>query len=269
MVRMLVHAGFHKTGTTSVQRMLAHNKRLLGREAHIVLRKHIMSICENARAFSASRDKLDLLAFTYELSDFLDRYKDGPDKHICISSEDLIGHMPGRRKLTTYDAAPILMKAFVHTVERVMPEPPEMIFYFSTREASSWLTSCHTQHLRAVRMTMTTQEYIDAYADSARLDRIVDMVKIAVKPHRVETAPLERLTKMPLGPLTPILDLLDISPGIRRKLKPLPPANVSVSEDLRNEFLRINQSDLDYDKMRQAKRAARTRWENDLQSQDG
>ena len=216
MARMLVHAGFHKTGTTSVQRMLAHNKRALSSEVHVFLRSHMVAVCESARAFSASRDNLDLLAFTYELSEFVQKLDLTDGKHVCLSSEDLLGHMPGRRKLMAYDAAPILMKAFVHTVERVMPEPPELVFYFSTRNADGWLESCHMQHLRAVRMTLSLQEYKQAYADSARLDRIVDMVRLAVAPHRAEAVALEQCKDTPLGPLTPILDLLDISPELRR-----------------------------------------------------
>lgn len=269
MARMLVHAGFHKTGTTSVQRMLAHDKRALSRETHVFLRSHMVAVCESARAFSASRDNLDLLAFTYELSEFLQKLDMTDGKHVCLSSEDLLGHMPGRRKLMTYDAAPILMKAFVHTVERVMPDPPELTFYFSTRGADDWLKSCHTQHLRAVRMKQSLDEYKQGYAESARLDKIVDMVRLAVAPHRVEATALEQCKDTPLGPLTPILDLLDISSDLRGRLRPLPAANVSLPDTLREEFLRINQSDLSYDEARRAKQVVRRKWDRKRRKANG
>lgn len=260
MVRMLIHAGFHKTGTTSVQKMLAQNKKALYRESHVFLRRHIKPVCEAARTFSASRQKQDLLLFSYELSSFLEGLNDRLDRNICISSEDLCGHMPGRRDIRTYDAAPILMKAFVHTVEKTMPNPPEMVFYLSTRAANSWLRSCYSQHVGVVRMTMTPEAYSEAYAESARLDRIVDMVRLAVAPHRFETRSLEVVKDTPLGPLTPILDILDISPEIRSRLKPLPPANVAVPDVLQQEFLRLNRSNLSYEDVRRAKALAQKDW---------
>lgn len=263
MVRMLVHAGFHKTGTTSVQKMLGQNKHRLRPHAHICLRRHMIPVCEAARVYSATRDALDLIHYTHELTHFLQQFQGPQDRNICISSEDLAGHMPGRRNLQTYDAAPILMKAFVYTVEKVLPEPPEMVFYFSTRDAESWLRSCYGQHLGVVRMTMSLDDYRRDYAESARLDRIIDKVRIAVGPHHVERRALETMQDTPLGPLTPILDLLDVPPRTRAKLKALPPANVAMPDALQDEYLRINKSDLDQDAARLAKGHARERWQSE------
>lgn len=260
MARMVIHAGFHKTGTSTVQRMLKKNRRILSRECLVFDHSHMPSVSENARSYSVSRDLLDLLAFTYELAEFLERFKGKLERNVCLSSENLLGHMPGRRGLKTYDAAPILMKAFVHTVERVMKEPPEMVFYFSTRDAETWLKSCHSQHLRAVRMTMTTERYKELFAESAHLGRIIDMVRLAVKPHRVETARLEEIGTLPLGPVTPILDLLDISPALRDKLQPVPVTNQALPEELVQEFLDINQSEMSWKDVPVAKQAARDRW---------
>lgn len=260
MSRMVIHAGFHKTGTTSVQKMLGRNRRRLKAHTDIFLRKHMVGVCDSARKYSASRKSADLIQFTKELALFLEPLKDTPDRQICISSEDIAGHMPGRRSLQTYEATPILMKAFVHTVERVLPTPPEMVFYFSTRDADSWLKSCYGQHLGVVRLRMELEEYKQAYAESARLDRIVDMVRLAIAPHRVETRALEATRDMPLGPMTPLLDLLEFPAEARRNLLPLPPANVALPDALQAEYLRINQSDLDMEDVRRAKRQARQEW---------
>ncbi|SHJ57141.1 hypothetical protein SAMN05444000_11074 [Shimia gijangensis] len=260
MARMVIHAGFHKTGTTSVQKMLGQNRRRLSEHADIFLRKNMTPVCEAARTYSATRASEDLIHFTYELGKFLEQIKDAPDRQICISSEDLAGHMPGRRSLQTYAATPILMKAFVHTVEKTMPTPPEMIFYFSTRAADAWLKSCYGQHLGVVRLSMDLEEYKHAYAESARLDRIIDKVRLAVAPHRVEFRALETTQDTPLGPLTPLLDLLEIPAETRSKLLPLPPANVALPDALQAEYLRINKSDLDMEAVRLAKKDAHQQW---------
>lgn len=260
MVRMVIHAGFHKTGTSTVQRMLKQNRRLINQEARVFDHTHMPAVCESARAYSVSRDLLDLLSFTYELGEFLTGLKRKLDRNICLSSENLIGNMPGRKGLRNYDAAPILMKAFAHTAGRILPRPPEMVFYFSTRDAQPWLKSCHSQHLRAVRMTLSAEEYADTFAESAQLERIIDMVRLAVEPHHVAIASLEDTGTLPLGPATPILDLLEISQELREQMTPAPVTNQALPDELCEEFLRINRSDMPWRDLPISKQAARDRW---------
>ncbi|MCW8843389.1 MAG: hypothetical protein OQK00_08250, partial [Rhodobacteraceae bacterium] len=208
MGRLLIHAGFHKTGTTSVQRLLGKNKRAIAPIAHVFLRKHIAAVCEAARAYSDSRDSADLLDFSAAFAAFLEARDMDDKRDLIISSEDLSGLMPGRRDLETYDAAPMLMKAATMMIDRVLQDRiDEVIFYFSLRQPEPWLRSCHTQHLRAIRMTQDAEDYARDYAASADLPRIVDKIRIAVAPHRVESAWLEDCADAPLGPLTPIADI--------------------------------------------------------------
>lgn len=260
MVRMLVHAGFHKTGTTSVQNMLSRNKRLLTQHTHIFQRKHFPSVCEHARAYSVSRKPYDLVGYTQGLREFFQTLEGAFDRHVCISSEDLVGHMPGRRNITSYEAAPMLMKAFVHTAEKILPDEVELVFYFSVREPEGWLRSCHSQHLRTIKMDLTSEEYAEAFRDSARLGRIVDMVRIAVAPHRVEWASLECTSDSPLGPLTPILDILEIPQDVRDQIQTFGRANPGLPQELRDEFLRINRLDIPHREAQAAKQEARKLW---------
>ena len=260
MGRLLIHAGFHKTGTTSVQRLLAKNKRALAPVAHVFLRKHIDAACDAARAYSASRDASDLLAFSAAIAEFLAARDMDDSRDIILSSEDLSGLMPGRRDLTAYDAAPILMKALAMMVDRTLGDHiDEVIFYFSLRRPEEWLRSCHTQHLRATRMTLDAETYARDYAASADLPHIIEKIRIAVAPHRVETAWLEDCTDTPLGPLTPIADILGWSGATRDAITMLPPANVSLPPALRAEFLELNRTTTNFDELRKAKAAARRR----------
>ena len=99
-----------------------------------------------------------------------------------------------------------------------------------------------------------------AVCESARLDRIVDMVKLAVAPHRVESTSLEISSAMPLGPVTPILDLLEISQDRRAELTNVPIANPSLPPELCDDFVRINRSDMSEAERRTAKQALKGRW---------
>ncbi len=260
MGRLLIHAGFHKTGTTSVQRLLAKNKRALAPVTHVFLRKHLDAACDAARAYSASRNAADLLAFSSAIADFLAARDMDDSRDIIVSTEDLSGLMPGRRDLQTYDAAPILMKALTMMIDRTLGDRiDEVIFYFSLRRPEAWLRSCHTQHLRAIRMTLDAADYARDYAASADLPRMVEKIRIAVAPHRVESAWLEDCTEAPLGPLTPIADILGWPEATRDAVTMLPPANVSLPPELRAEFLEINRATEDFDELRKAKEAARRR----------
>ena len=263
MGRLLIHAGFHKTGTTSVQRLLAKNKRALAPLTHVFLRKHLETACDAARTYSASRDTADLLDFSAAFAAFLEARDMEDTRDIILSAEDLCGLMPGRRDLETYDAAPKLMKAVTLLIDRILGDRiDEVIFYFSLRAPEPWLRSCHTQHLRAIRMTLTPEDYARAYAGSADLPHIVDKIRIATAPYRVETAWLEDYADAPLGPLTPIADLLGWPASIRNNLTTLPPANTSIPPDLRAEFLEINRNTENVHEMRAAKEAARRRHTN-------
>lgn len=53
MRRVIIHAGFHKTGTNSLQQTLRD-------DLHLLLRPAMLALCEYARAYSRSREKYDL-----------------------------------------------------------------------------------------------------------------------------------------------------------------------------------------------------------------
>lgn len=266
MGRLLIHAGFHKTGTTSVQHLLSKNKRALAPMTHVFLRKHLLPACQAARAYSASRSSADLLDFSAAFAAFLETLDMQDRRDIILSSEDLSGLMPGRRNLQSYDAAPLLMKAASLMVQRVLGDQiDDVIFYFSLRAPDPWLRSCHTQHLRAIRMTLDADDYAREYAASANLPLIVEKIRIATAPYRVETAWLENCTKAPLGPLQPIADILDWPRTMRNAVKMHPPANVSMPAELRAEFLEINRNTEDMSALPKAKEAARRRYSQALQ----
>lgn len=260
MTRILVHSGFHKTGTTSVQKMLVHNRARLERHIRFLTRPGMIGACEAARAYSASRHPADLTEFASEIAAVFETVDVEDDRPLLLSSEDLSGLMPGRRNIKRYDAAPLLMKAIADTAMAAFNEPPELIFFYSTRNGPDWLRSCYAQHLRAVRMKLSLDEYCEKYAPSADLDDIIEQVRSSVRGCKVVSAPLEEIGKRPIGPLAALLDALGMPGRARRHLDVLPPANVSMPQELLEAMLEANRSDLSDAEVSKAKFEARRIW---------
>ena len=72
MVRMVVHAGFHKTGTSTLQKTLRQNKKLLQPYARIVLKPVVASLCDATRLWSRRRETFERRGVEIELELFFD-----------------------------------------------------------------------------------------------------------------------------------------------------------------------------------------------------
>ncbi|MDO6484539.1 hypothetical protein [Shimia thalassica] len=260
MTRMLIHAGFHKTGTSTVQKMLDVNRETLAPLAQVYLHDQLAETCNAARTFSAKRRSVALKKFAAGMKTFFQSLPKDDPRDIVISAEDLSGLMPGRRNQSSYGAAPLLMKAMLLSLEEALTEPPELIFYYSLRDPHSWLTSCHAHHVRVVRMTQSKEDFFADHLEAADLQHAVDRVRVAVAPHRIETAWLHDTQNAPLGPLQPIADLLQWPREICEKIKPVAPVNVGLPKPLTSEILLLNQSDLDIKALNRAKMEARKKW---------
>ncbi|MEQ9695343.1 hypothetical protein [Shimia sp. SDUM112013] len=260
MRRLLIHAGFHKTGTSTLQKMLEVNRTRLDPVARIVLHDTLTNTCNAARTYSAKRRTAALHKYANGFGNFLKSLPDDDTRDILISAEDLAGLMPGRRGQKTYEAAPFLMKALTVAIADAFPEPPEVIFYFSLRDPHAWLNSCYAHHVRVVRMTQTREEFLTEHLESADLNACIERIRLAVAPHRVETAWLHDTEDAPLGPLQPVADLLGWSAELQSQLEPVAPVNVGLPDPLIAEILTLNQSDLDKEALKRAKAQARKRW---------
>lgn len=239
-MRVVVHGGFHKTGTTTVQKALRANKPRLKRHLRIFLRPGMIAACEAARAYSQHRDAMNLALFGYEVAQIAETWAPDDPRPVLLASEDLAGHMPGRRGLRRYDATPKLMAVLAETLRAVHPSA-DIRFYFSTRAATPWLHSCHAQHVRATRMTLDRDTYADAFAGSGDLDKVVADVATATGCPVSATA-LEVSAPRPLGPLAPLLDCFDLPARVIARIAPHPAANTAFDPDLLAQMLDINRS---------------------------
>jgi hypothetical protein len=254
MRRIILHAGFHKTGTTSLQQTLRANRHALRPDIRLVLRPGMTALCECARAFSRSREDYDLGLVKYEAAMLMQALEAEQATTILITSEDLCGDMPGRHGLHGYGAAPHLMRALALAIKTVAPDD-ELTFFFTSRAADPWLRSCYAQHLRASRMVWDEGDYVNRLKSSADHDKILDLIKHEVPDHALVDTTLEEHATRPLGVAEAVLDLLDLPAARRAALLPSDITNTALPAEIQAELLALNRSDLEGPALRAAKKA--------------
>lgn len=253
---VVVHAGFHKTGTTSAQALLRQHGKQIWPQHALVLPPRIPQILRVATLHSALLDPLSLTEFAFRLREFLETLELGKKRGLCISAEDLSGLIPGRNGHLGYEAAPVLMSTIARCIEEVIGEDINLTFYVSTREPDAWLRSTYWQNLRGSRMTERYETYAKNMAEHANLGAVCDAIKQAVTPHNFVMTKLEETRNLPLGPGEPLLDLLEIEPEARKIIQPVKAHNVAPPPELIDAVLRLNRSDLDDERLAVEKSSA-------------
>lgn len=224
MIRLIVHAGFHKTATTSLQQLLAANRDRLGR-ARVFLRPDMLALCQSARAWSVRRDPLELALFKGAAAEFLAASELDRRDVLILSSEDLSGHMPGRHGLTGYDAAPTLAEALVEAARAALGKKAAIAFYYSLRDPEAWSDSLQAHLAHRYGLNDTPAAFRQRLGAGIDLAAAAEAVARRVAPVPVHRARLEELAGKRLGPLVPLLDLLGLDDKARARLTDLPPAN--------------------------------------------
>ncbi len=251
--RIVLHAGFHKTGTSSVQAVLRANRKALMPALAIRLKGQMQELMHATRAYATlgSDDALDKVRARFDglLSDLPGM----PRRTLLLSAEELSGHMPGRGPLKTYDAAPVLMYLYWQQLQARFPSAP-VVFCFSTRAPDDWLQSAWAEHVTSSAMTLDFDAFRARYPDASGLDRIVAAVRARV-PAAVHDFALEDCARLPLGPADPVLDLCDIPADLRARLVAQPRQNVRRDDAVLAALLEVNRTHKDPETRGAAKRA--------------
>lgn len=255
--RIVVHAGFHKTGTTSVQTMLRANRRRLKPALRIYLKRDFEALTRAARAFSVAPGEDSLVAVRAAAASFFADVDRTDPRPVVLSSEDLSGHLPGRHGLDRYDAAALIMSQIADAAYDAFGAELDLTFFFSTRGRDRWLQSTWWQNLRVTRLTDDLPRYSETVAAAADLPAVVAEVAAAVAPAQVASMPLEDSRETEFGPLTPVIDLLDLPSEVRARIETVPPENVQPDLGLNDVFLALNRSGLRDRQVSDAKRSLR------------
>ncbi len=255
-MRLVLHAGFHKTGTSSVQQALVANRAALAGHARIFLKADFKPLADACRAASVSDSLDDYARVTQAAAGFGSTLDPADPRPVLMASEDLSGIVPGRRGVLGYQAAPQIMRALLDGFAQSLPAAEPTLF-FSTRAADAWVRSVWWQNLRSTRLSAGLDRFSIDLAAGSDLDRAVRWIRAAVAPVPVVTARLEHSGQKPLGPLDPVLDLLDLPTDLRAGLALGPVANAAPAQGLPEVFLALNRSGLTDTAVSDAKRRLR------------
>lgn len=199
---IILHAGFHKTATSTVQQALRDHRDDLP-DWHIALEEDLPEIAATTRAYSVGGDPFEL-TLLHALA--LDWAHEHPAENLLISCESLAGEMPGRvGGAANYNRGGDLIKCLARAFQRSYPQNP-MVAYLSTRAPQSWLESLHWQCTRQATMTE------DFATFSARMAPNADLAAQAAAIRAASTIPvIDRAIEDLDNPLSPLLDLMGIS----------------------------------------------------------
>ncbi len=253
MTTILLHPGFHKTGTSSVQHFLWSNRDALSPHVTPVMLRHLKPVVRMACRFSRSTSPVDLLDLVPALDAALAEAGVRPGQGVVVSCEGLLGHLPGWPDVDRYDAAPTLVALLCAYFEERHPDARLQIL-LTTRDADSWLFSAYRHHLRGHRLTSGPADFADRFAAAADLTGVAADVAAAVGDVPVATLALDDMRQHPLGPGGAVCDLLDLSDATRAALRPVGQGNAGPDEGMWHQFLDLNRSQLS-DKAVQAEKA--------------
>lgn len=256
-MRIVFHAGFHKTGTTSLQRALAAHQAALAPVAHVetrALSPRFAVAAEAARALSLTDTAATAAALRHRLAEWVGGLPDLTGKTLLASSEDFAGHMPGRYGLVDYRAALRVMPAVVAAL-RARFGPAPITLLYTTRAAEPWLKSLHWQLSKHPELRLKQRRFCRDHAGAADFAAVLTPLRQALEGQaEVAEAALEPLGARRLGPVAAIYDLADLPVGLCDGLPAVAQANVSPPVDLADQFITLNRKGLPPDELRRIKR---------------
>ncbi|SFJ37928.1 hypothetical protein [Celeribacter neptunius] len=249
--RIVIHAGFHKTGTTSLQRTFSLNAATLLPHVEFYLQDEMIltPLREAVLNFSGNRCKATKRVITEQASAFFRLLDPEDPRPVMVSSESLSGHFPGSSGVHKYGPAPIAIALIRDAWADVTGSDAGFEVYYSTR-GNGWLASCHWQRLKTKRATLSLEDYCEKFAIAADHEAILHEIRDRLGAERVHSRALESIEH----PIDPVLDLLGLS-HLSAELDIPPNANVFPGEAARDKLLALNRSNVWGDAYRQARRA--------------
>ncbi len=223
--RVIVHAGFHKTGTSTVQQTLRAHRDALAPLWRLGLEDDFADAAASGRAYSVRGEALDLGLFQGAMADWLAGLDLRGAEGLLISCESLAGEIPGRiGGAPDYRRGQVLLPALIAAIRAVLGHTPVHV-HLSTRAAAGWIESLHWQLTRGGLVDEDHAAFDARIRPAADLAAQARAIAAAIAPDPLTHRALEDCHGLPEGPLTPILDLMDLPPALRAALADLTQAN--------------------------------------------
>lgn len=259
-VRVIVHAGYHKTGTTSLQNFLSSNRKALKPWLSYYGKADFLAAGSHARQYGQRPFPWRLWRFRRAFRRFLNRID--ADVTIVLSRETFSGGMPGHRRiggrlmLGYGKAAQPLARVIIAELRRRFGPETKIEFAYTTREREAWIASVWGHLLRSIRLTDDFATFRARFPDlQSPADEAASMAAF-LAPIPVTVIALEDHADQPEGPAKAILDLVGIPADTRARLAPARRANSGQGSDLKAHFLELNRSITDRHALKAAKEQA-------------
>lgn len=245
MTRVIVHAGFHKTGTSSLQSYLGQHRKALAPWLTFYGKADFLNAGTYARVYAQRPFFWRRWAFRRAIRSFLASIPDAPV--IVLSRETFSGVMPGHRnwqgrtiKGYAYSAVPICRELRREIGRRFPGATVE--FLFTTRERESWIRSVYGHLLRSIHLTDTFEEFRARFPDLIDPAKEARRIGAALAPCPVHIAALEPHALTRGGPADIVLDLVGVPEKVRASLPPATRANTGQTPAQEAAFFQLNHS---------------------------
>jgi hypothetical protein len=243
-MRIILHAGFHKTGTSSLQAILARHRAALLPHARLVLHDEMADVLKRATRFAVGGDPFDLAGFNAAFVALCERLAAEGHQTLILSCEGLSGRTPGKKGINDYSAALPLAQAMSACVKAVFGAKAEQHFLYTTRDAESWLYSAWRHNLAGYRVTEDFDSFRSTCAKAADFPALIANLTTALPRATLTSVALEEIQAEPAGPAEAVLRLLDLPAGLRASIRDIGVRNAGRSADLSAELLALNRSTL-------------------------
>lgn len=206
-IRVIVHACFYRTGTTSVQAFLSLNRRAIAPYAKIYMGERLGAATSLGRVYGKLPVFWRRRAFARAMDRFLTSIV--PSPCIVISRESFCGMMIGYTRLGrtaaryAETAIPLAREIRRAVVARFGPDL-DLTFVYTTRNPDAVTHSSYGHVLRSSRMRDTPEQFAVRFADTLDLENEAALIRHASSPTRVATIHLDSWADHPFGPAAPL-----------------------------------------------------------------
>ena len=254
--RILIHPGFHKTGTSTIQQFLWVNREALLPHVAVLQLRHLKEPARMCMSFARSRNPLLLADLATELDGVLaeNGLAATDSRDILVSGEAISGHCPGWPGVDDYTTAPYTVSVVAGFFAERFPGA-EVLVVFTMREAEAWLNSAWRHHLAGQKLSEDYPAWSERMRPASDLMAVVVEAAEVLAPVQAFTIPIEEAAEHPLGPGGSLLELLSLPEEVRAGLEPIAHANTGPSPELAAELLRLNRSRLPKDGLERRKAA--------------
>lgn len=253
--RILIHAGFHKTGSSSVQAALRAHAPALAPHCAVLLADQPKGrqMAEAARLLSRAPGLANRRLLRRHFDQWLRQVSLREGQALLLSCEDLAGHMPGHPGIDSYAMAPRLARVAVRAAAEMWPGA-EVWLAYGTRAPDPWLISAYWQQAQHPHLTEDFAPFAERLRPACDFTALVSQIGAEVNAPTIAMA-LERHSPRRLGPVEALYDLIALPEGLRASLAPVPAANVGGPVRLARKLVALNRQGLAPEALSAAKRA--------------